>query len=96
VVAHCAPSFCENIMPPDWVFQLAEADPTLLEELKSDRMIMDTILQDLKVYHHPLRRWLYGHYHHSWQSTIEGVGYTLLDCMELKEISIRTKRGQVT
>ncbi len=96
VVAHCAPSFCENIMPPDWVFQLAEEDPTLLEELNSDRRIMDIILQDLKVYQHPLRRWLYGHYHRSWQSSIEGVDYTMLNCMELKEISTRTRRGQVT
>jgi predicted phosphodiesterase len=86
VVAHCAPSFCENITPPDWVFQLAEEDPMLLEDLKSDRMAMDNILKDLKIDRHPLRRWLYGHYHHSWQSTIEGVDYTMLGIMEMKEL----------
>ena len=86
VVAHCAPSFCENITPPDWVFQLADEDPSLLEDLKSDRMTMDNILKDLKTDRHPLRRWLYGHYHHSWQSTIEGVDYTMLGIMEMKEL----------
>lgn len=86
VVAHCAPSFCENITPPDWVFQLADENPSLLEDLKSDRMTMDNILKDLKIDRHPLRRWFYGHYHHSWNAEIDGIRYTMLGIMEMKEL----------
>ena len=86
VVTHCAPSLCENITPPDWLFQLADEDPTLLEDLKSDRMRMDYILKDLKTDRHPLRRWYYGHFHHSWNAEIDGIRYTMLGIMEMKEL----------
>lgn len=86
VVTHTAPSFCENVTPPDWVFRLAEEDMSLLEDMKSERMVMDNILTDLKTDRHPLNRWLYGHFHRSWNAEIGGIGYTMLGIMEMKEL----------
>lgn len=35
---------------------------------------------------HPLRHWFYGHFHHSWNAEINGVNYTMLGIMEMKEL----------
>ena len=34
----------------------------------------------------PPRRWFYGHFHHSWNANINGVDYTMLGIMEMKEL----------
>ena len=86
VVTHCAPSMCERTTLPDWVLRYQEQDHNLLYALKAERMIMDDLLLRLRKDKHPVRQWFYGHYHDSWQANIEGIDYTMLNIMELKEL----------
>ena len=47
---------------------------------------MDALLELLRKHCHPVRHWFYGHYHHSWQADIDGIRYTMLKEMEMKEL----------
>jgi hypothetical protein len=85
VVTHTAPSFCElnaHVGLESW----AEWDPSLLEDVSSERATMDKIYQCIRSYGHPLRRWFYGHFHQSWNGFIDGTQFTMLDIMEFKEV----------
>lgn len=86
VVTHVAPSMCEDVMPPSWLEYLIENDPTLPDDMRHDREVMDALLERLRRHCHPVRHWLYGHYHHSWQADIDGIRYTMLKEMEMKEL----------
>ena len=81
VVTHTAPSFCEFTVPSGHVY-----GEDLLGDMKLERSVMDVLLERLRHDGHPLRRWYYGHFHHSWNADIGGVRYTMLDIMEMKEI----------
>lgn len=86
VVTHVAPSMCEDVVPPSWLEYLIENDPMLPDDMRHDRDVMDVLLELLRKYGHPVRHWLYGHYHHSWQADIDGIRYTMLKEMEMKEL----------
>lgn len=86
VVTHVAPSMCEDVVPPSWLEYLIENDPTLPDDMRHDREVMDALLERLRKHGHPVRRWLYGHYHHSWQADIDGIRYTMLKELEMKEL----------
>lgn len=86
VVTHVAPSMCEDVVPPSWLEYLIENDPTLPDDMRHDREVMDALLERLRKHCHPVRHWLYGHYHHSWQAEIDGIRYTMLKEMEMKEL----------
>ena len=81
VVTHTAPSFCEFTVPSGHVY-----GEDLLGDMKLERSVMDVLLERLRHDGHPLRRWYYGHFHHSWNADIDGIRYTMLDIMEMKEI----------
>ena len=85
VVSHTAPSFCElntHVGLESW----AEWDPSLLEDVSTERTTMDRIYQYLKAQGHPLVKWFYGHFHQSWSSFIGGTHFNMLDIMEFKEV----------
>jgi UDP-2,3-diacylglucosamine pyrophosphatase LpxH len=81
VVTHTAPSFCEFMMPPGVVYS-----EELLADMQEERRVMDGLLDCLRHDGHPLRRWFYGHFHHSWNAEIDGIIYTMLGIMEMKEL----------
>lgn len=81
VVTHTAPSFCEFTMPPGVV-----DSEDLLADMQEERRVMDGLLERLRHGDHPLRRWFYGHFHHSWNAEIDGIIYTMLGIMEMKEL----------
>lgn len=81
VVTHTAPSFCEFTLPAGLV-----NSEDLLCDMQQERLTMDWLLECLRRAGHPLDRWYYGHFHHSWNADIGGVRYTMLDIMEMKEI----------
>ena len=81
VVTHTAPSFCEFVTPPPSV-----TDPALLADMHDERETMDLLLDALRYDHHLLRRWYYGHFHKSWNACIDGIDYTMLAEMEMKEM----------
>lgn len=81
VVTHTAPSFCEFTMPPGVV-----DSKELLADMQEERRIMDGLLERLRHDGHPLRRWYYGHFHKSWNAEIDGIRYTMLGIMEMKDL----------
>lgn len=81
VVTHTAPSFCEFTMPPGVV-----DSEELLADMQEERRVMDGLLDCLRHDGHPLRRWYYGHFHKSWNAEIDGIRYTMLGIMEMKEL----------
>ena len=84
VVTHTAPSFCE-LLTTGGVKAWIEEDPSLEADLVSERGVMDAIYREVRE-RHPLERWLYGHFHQSWNAFIDGVAFTMLDIGEFKEI----------
>lgn len=86
VVTHVAPSRCEDVTPPSWLDYMTESDPTLPADMQHDREVMDQLLEGLRKHCNPVRHWFYGHYHHSWQADIDGIRYTMLREMEMKEL----------
>ena len=85
VVTHTAPSFCEFTTKKgleDWI----EVDPDLDVDSENERMQLDKLFAHLCRDEHPLRYWYYGHFHHSWQSEIDGVLFRMLNIAELHEI----------
>ena len=81
VVTHTAPSFCEFTMSPGVV-----DSEELLADMQEERRVMDAVLVTLAANFLPPRRWFYGHFHHSWNAEINGVDYTMLSIMEMKEL----------
>lgn len=86
VVSHIPPSVAEDVTPPAWLDYLVENDPTLPVDMRRDRETMDALLHQLKANCNPVRDWLYGHYHHSWTAHIDGIRYTMLRELEMKEL----------
>ena len=77
---------CEDVVLPSWLEFLIENDLTLPDDMRHDREVMDALLELLRKHCHPVRHWFYGHYHHSWQADIDGIRYTMLKEMEMKEL----------
>lgn len=85
VVSHSSPSFC----PPNTKEGIREwliADPTLQDDLESERQTMDAIWQELKKQGHPIRQWWYGHFHHSAWLKHEDCYFRLLDINEMDSL----------
>ena len=83
VITHTAPSFCE-LQEKTGLESWAKSDNTLLSDIDKERAVMDAIYESLK--DQPVSHWLYGHFHQSWHSSINGILFKMLDIMELYEI----------
>ncbi len=85
VVTHTAPSFCE-LQTKRGLTQWCMRDAALWEDVTRERQTMDDIHAHLLRDGHPLKHWYYGHFHQSWNGYVDGVQFTLLDIMEVKEL----------
>ena len=85
VITHTAPSFCE-LLSKGGLGAYALQDVTLLDDVAKERATIDEIYNALKRHNHPMAHWVYGHFHQSWNSNIDGVLFKMLDIMELYEI----------
>ncbi len=85
VVTHTAPSFCEK-QDHAFLYEWAEMDPTLLDNVAAERQTMDCIYECIKQTELPVQNWIYGHFHESWTSFIDGIRFKMLDIMEFYEI----------
>ena len=81
VVSHTAPSFCQ-LITKDGVRNWMIYDPDLEKDMNAERHVMDKIFNKLKEDHHPLKGWTYGHFHKHISENIEGIQYTMLDCIQ--------------
>ena len=87
VITHTAPSFCQEVQP-SLIENLLKSDKDLLDDLNHERKVMDAIHTYLIENGHPLQHWFMGHFHYSWNSEIEGVHYSILGIIELKELRL--------
>lgn len=85
VVSHTAPSRCE-ISVHAGLESWAEWDPELLKDVAEERETMDKIERCIRDHGCPVQEWVYGHFHQSWASTLDGIRFSMLDIMEFKEI----------
>lgn len=86
VITHTSPSFCE-LSSHQGLHDWALRDEDLLDDVKHERKVMDSLYTHLRERKHPLRHWCYGHFHQSWHAEIDGVLFNMLDIMELKELT---------
>ncbi len=85
VVSHTAPSFYELISRQgiqNWLTK----DEDLLQDIKAERKVMDSIQAYLYAHSHPVERWYYGHFHQSWHNEIDDIKYNMLNCLELGDL----------
>lgn len=83
VVTHTAPSFCEKTQKTG-IEEWCRVDSALVEDLDSERKTMDKIYDFLVDNKQPIRDWVYGHFHWSWNAWIDGINFTMLNINELK------------
>ena len=87
VVSHTCPDFCypmdkgvTNSTMAHWL----KIDPPLQHDLLNERSCMTEIYHQLvDEYDHPVKRWMYGHYHASHKSIYDGMICQLLDINEI-------------
>jgi DNA repair exonuclease SbcCD nuclease subunit len=82
VITHTCPSFC-NYIGTHSINHWIENDPELEILLKNERQVMDEIFFRLNEEKHPLKHWIYGHFHsHDINSHLTGdIKYTMLDAL---------------
>lgn len=81
VVSHTAPSFCQ-LLTKDGIKNWMIYDQDLEKDVDNERQTMDKIFNKLKKDYHPLKGWVYGHFHKHVNENIDGIQYTMLDCIQ--------------
>lgn len=81
VITHTAPSFCE-LFSKNGLQHWMQNDNTLLDDIEAERIAMDKLHEQLAKDNHPISHWFYGHFHQSWNSSIDGISFRMLDIME--------------
>ena len=82
IVTHSAPSFCFPQIKSDIVYEYAQYDETLLDDISKERIVFDKIYEDYK---DTITDWFYGHYHQSHLEQINGINFRLLNIEEFCE-----------
>lgn len=85
VVTHTAPSFCEKVQKTG-IEEWCKFDENLSDDLDAERKTMDKIYDYLVEKKQPIRDWVYGHFHWSWNAWIDGINFTMLNINELKTL----------
>lgn len=75
ICTHSAPTFCHPVDKGDIVYQFAEYDDTLLEDIQKEREILDKVYNDYK---DTITDWYYGHFHTSMFQVINSTKFRLL------------------
>jgi hypothetical protein len=80
LVTHTTPSYCFPQQFNEMVYGWARVDGSLLNDLTSERAVMDEIFKLCRPLYH-----VYGHFHTSWTEEINGCKHNLLDINEIRE-----------
>lgn len=91
IITHTCPDFCYPMnkgVTNSFLSHWLSVDPTLKFDLQLERSAM-TELYHLLVdeYSHPLKRWIYGHFHASHEAVYDGVRCRLLDINEIWQLT---------
>ena len=78
VATHTAPSFCYPTSK-DGIKTFLLFDDRLEDDLNEERNVMNRIYDKLIADGHPLRYWMYGHFHMHHTDERDGVVFTLVD-----------------
>lgn len=82
IVTHTAPSFCQPVTK-DGVASWMSADSGLEADMDRERSVMDMIWNRMKSAGKLPGNWYYGHFHHTWESIIDGVAFRMLGISEM-------------
>ncbi|MDU1892983.1 MAG: metallophosphoesterase [Dysgonomonas sp.] len=85
VITHSAPTFCYPQTKRNFERRLI-FDPELLNDVATERETLSKIYNKLIDDGHPVKEWLYGHFHSSHIEFIENTRFRLLDIDELVEV----------
>lgn len=77
VCTHTCPSFCDPFTK-DGIEQWVKIDPDLNACIDEERGVMDKIYEKLTSDSHPLKNWIYGHYHRHSMQTINNIKFLML------------------
>lgn len=90
VVTHTCPDFCYPMnkgMTNSTLVHWLQVDPTLKFDLLGERGVMTELYHWLvDEYDHPVKRWMYGHYHASHKAIYDGMICHLLDINEIAQL----------
>lgn len=78
IVSHTCPHFCNPITKDgikNWLLQ----DIELEKDIDNERDIMSKIYYQIKKDEHPLKMWVYGHYHYHNMDLIDNIKFILHD-----------------
>lgn len=92
VVTHTAPTFCFPVEKGQIVLEYMKVDPTLEKELNEERQEVSKLFDYLLENNHPIQNWCYGHFHSHASEQINGVLFTLLDCLNSRNNTVGFKR----
>lgn len=77
VCTHTCPSFCDPLTK-DGIKEWIKADPDLSVCIDEERHVMDCLYQKLLDDGHPLKEWVYGHYHRHNFQVINDINFIML------------------
>lgn len=83
VITHTSPSFCYK-SDKDGVSYWLNKDNDLENVLNNERKVMDDIYQSLIENNHPLKKWIYGHFHGHNVEVINDIEFTALTNCDFK------------
>lgn len=94
IVSHIAPSFCHPVRINDFVRTWIKYDPSLENELKTERKIMNMVFDYLtNTKGLKIQKWFYGHYHQSrLVQTKFGTQFKLLNVCEIIKLDVKTDK----
>lgn len=78
VCTHDAPPFCPPLSK-DGIGDYLTMDEKLSDDIDESRNVFSEILARLVLDNHPVKKWVYGHYHNHEQVVIDDIEYTMLD-----------------
>lgn len=78
VCTHTCPSFCDPVTK-DGLEEWINKDQNLSADIDREREDMDKICSKLIKDGHPVKKWVYGHYHRHNNENIDGVEFVMLD-----------------
>lgn len=77
VCTHTCPTFCDPVSK-DGIKEWLEADPGLIECIDEERGVMDKLYNKLLGDEHPVKDWIYGHYHRHNMQFINDIKFMML------------------
>lgn len=80
IVTHSAPTFCYPFTKGGFVMEYAKNDPTLLDDIQTERETLTKVWEDYK---DTITHWYYGHYHANNMQCIDNVWFKLLGVGEI-------------